>query len=157
MSRPPDLAGSLWADFAHVRVELGIVDTWAPTGDEWDGGAWDLARWGESYLTPSRWLDVTADVMSADVDTGRNGVDDPGDIATANLTLSDVLGEYAIAGAEHSAIGNLLHIVADHVASSRSCSIFYGRVTEASLGREPRRPGGDGQGDRSTRGPALDR
>ena len=49
------------------------MDSWTPSGGEWDGGVWDVALWGQSYLTPNTWVDVTADVMSIDLDTGRNG------------------------------------------------------------------------------------
>ena len=132
MSRPAALAASWWADYATVRVELGVVDSWAPTGDQWDGASWDVSRWGESYLTPSQWINVTADVLSLDVNTGRNGVDDPGDVGTVSLVLFNPVGAYAIAGHERSALGNLVHVVTEHVASSRARSIFYGRVTEAT-------------------------
>ena len=130
--RPPDLAGSLWADFARVQVMLGDVDSWDPTGSQWDGAEFDQGLWGEGYLTPASWLDVTRDVMSLDVDTGRNGIDDPGDVGTASLTLYDPTGAYAIAGAEKSAIGNLLTVRVEHVASGSSRMVFYGRVTDAT-------------------------
>lgn len=130
MTRPSSLAGSWWADFANVRIELGVVDSWTPSGGEWDGGLFDVALWGQSYLTPNRWLDVTADVVSVDTDTGRNGVDDPGDIGTASCVLFDPDGEYAIAGSDRCAIGNLLRVTADHVGGG-SRIVFHGRVTEA--------------------------
>ena len=131
MTRPANLAGSWWADFAAVRVELGVVDSWTPSGGEWDGGEWDLALWGQSYLTPNRWLDVTADVVSLDLDTGRNGVDDPGDVATASVVLHDPIGDYSIAGVDHSAIGNLLRVSVDATAAGRSAITFHGKVTDA--------------------------
>ena len=131
MSRPASLAGALWADWALVTVSLGLVDSWTPSGGEWDGGAFDVALWGESYLTPSRWVDVTADVQSLDVDTGRNGVDDPGDTATCSVVLYDPIGAYAIAGTATSAIGNLLRVVTEHRAGGVSRSVFHGVVQSA--------------------------
>jgi hypothetical protein len=132
VTRPSSLAGAWWADFALVRVELGLVDSWTPSGGEWDGGAWDSSTWGESYLTPNRWVDVTADVESLDIDTGRNGVDDPGDIAMASLVLFDPAGEYAIAGTDRSAIGNLLRVIVESRAAPSSRVAFHGKVTDAS-------------------------
>ena len=90
------------------------------------------ALWGQGYLNPSEWVDVTADVLSLDVDTGRNGVDDPGDVGTVSLVLFDPVGAYAIAGHDRSALGNLLHVVTEHAASGTARSVFYGRVTEAA-------------------------
>jgi hypothetical protein len=132
VSRPASLAGAIWADWAHVRVELGIVDSWTPSGGEWDGAQWDVGLWGESYLTPNRWLDVTPDVESLDVDTGRNGADDPGDVGTASVVLYDPIGAYSIAGPGRSAIGNLLRVTVEHLAGARSIVTFHGKVTEAA-------------------------
>jgi hypothetical protein len=132
VTRPAALAAAAWADYAEVRVALGLVDSWAPSGGQWDGASWDVGTWGESYLTPAEWLDVTPDVMSVDVDTGRNGVDDPGDAGTATLILYDPEGTYAIAGSDHWAVGNLLRIEVEHVASSSARMLFYGKVTDAS-------------------------
>ena len=131
MTRPPALEGSWWAEFALVTVSLGLVDSWTPTGGEWDGAQFDLGLWGESYLTPSRWVDVTPDVLSLDIDTGRNGIDDPGDVAATTLELFDPAGEYAIAGGGRYAIGNLLQVVTEWRAGGVSRSVFYGVVTEA--------------------------
>ena len=130
VTRPPDLAGSLWADWAQVKVELGIVDSWTPSGGEWDGGLWDKALWGQSYLTPNVWHDVTRDVQSIDTDTGRNGVDDPGDVGTASVTLYDPAGDYAIAGSDRCAIGNLLRVTVE--GGGISSLAFHGKVTEAT-------------------------
>ena len=115
-----------------MSVSLGLVDSWTPNGGEWDGAVFDLGLWGESYLTPSRWVEVTADTMSLDIDTGRNGVDDPGDIAAVTLDLFDPEGAYAIAGTGTYAIGNLLRVVTEWVAGGISRSVFYGVVTEAN-------------------------
>jgi hypothetical protein len=131
VTRPAALAGAIWADFALVTVELGLVDSWTPSGGEWDGARWDEALWGESYLTPHEWVDITADVQSLDLDTGRNGVDDPGEIGTASVTLYDPLGAYAIAGTSKSAIGNLLRVSVAAIAAGRSGRAFHGKVTEA--------------------------
>ena len=132
VTRPANLAGSTWADWAAVRVELGVVDSWTPSGGEWDGGLWDKALWGQSYLTPNVWLDVTADVMSLDLDTGRNGVDDPGDVGSASVVLYDPEGDYSIAGVDRSAIGNLLRVSVDATNEPSSRITFHGKVTEAS-------------------------
>jgi hypothetical protein len=129
MTRPASLAGSWWAEFALVRVELGLVDSWTPNGAEWDGGTWDGSTWGESYLTPYEWIDLTADIESLDIDTGRNGVDDPGDVGTADVVVFDPFGTYSIAGPGRSAIGNLLRVTVG--APGRSLITFHGKVTEA--------------------------
>lgn len=132
MSVPASLAGSWWGEFALVRVELGIVDSWTPSGDQWDGALWDESTWGESYLTPSSWIDLTPDVESVDIDTGRNGVDDPGDVGTASVEVFDPLGTYSIAGPGRSAIGNLLRVTIEARAAGRSLVTFHGKVTDAS-------------------------
>ena len=132
MTRPASLAGSMWADLALVRVELGIVDSWSPSGDEWDGATFDVSLWGESYLTPHHWEDVTADVESLDVDTGRNGVDDPGEVGTATAVLFDPVGEYTIAGSGRYAVGNLLRVTVEHRAGPSSMVAFHGKVIEAT-------------------------
>ena len=131
MTRPAALAGAIWADVALVTVELGLVDSWTPNGSEWGGAEFDVGLWGESYLTPNRWVDITADVESLDLDTGRNGVDDPGEIATASVTLHDPLGAYAIAGTSKSAIGNLLRVSTTAIAAGQAARAFHGKVTEA--------------------------
>lgn len=131
MTVPASLAGCWWAEFAEVTVELGLIDSWTPGGSEWDGALWDVALWGESYLTPSGWVDVTADVESLDLDTGRNGVDDPGDVASARVLLDDRAGGYGIAGPTRSAIGNLLRVTVTASALDRSAIVFHGVVTDA--------------------------
>lgn len=122
MSRPPNLAGSLWADWANVTVELGVIDSWTASGGQWDGAKWDQGVWGEAYLTPHHWVDVTRDVMSLDLDTGRNGVDDPGDVGTCSLVLYDPIGAYAIAGSAVSALGDLLRVTASGGGNLAQCS-----------------------------------
>ena len=131
MTRPAALEGAIWADWALVTVALGLVDSWTPSGGEWDGGAFDRSTWGESYLTPNRWVDVTADIESLDLDTGRNGVDDPGDTATCSAVLYDPEGAYTIAGPSSNAVGNLLRVVTEHRAGGVSRSVFHGVVQSA--------------------------
>ena len=153
---PANLAGAWWAEFALVTVSLGLVDSWVPSGVEWDGAEWDSAVWGESYLTPSAWLDVTADVQSLDLDTGRNGVDDPGDVATATCVLFDPLGTYAIAGSDRSALGNLFRVEVEWRRRDRSlCLCRQGRRREGA--RRPRGAGDLRARGRPARGPAHDR
>lgn len=130
MSRPPNLAGSLWADWANVTVELGVIDSWTASGGQWDGAKWDQGVWGEAYLTPHHWVDVTRDVMSLDLDTGRNGVDDPGDVGTCSLVLYDPIGAYAIAGNALSALGDLLRVTASGGGKSRA--VFTGVIDTAT-------------------------
>jgi hypothetical protein len=128
--RPPALAGAAWGDWARVYVAIGILDTWAPTGEQWGAGTWGSSTWGMGFLTPSRWVDVTADVLSLDVDTGRNGIDDPGEVGAATVTLSDPAGAYGVGGST-PVIGELLRVSAVHVASGTSRAIYSGRVVEA--------------------------
>ena len=132
MTRPAALANSWWADFALVTVSLGLVDSWTPNGAEWDGATWDGSTWGESYLTPHTWLDVTPDVLSCDIDTGRNGVDDPGDVATCSVSLYDPEGQYAIAGTGRYAVGNLLKVTAEWRAGALHRHAFTGVINDAS-------------------------
>ena len=132
MSRPPALARAVWADWARVTISLGLVDAWTPSGGEWDGATWDESVWGESYLTPNQWLDVTADTMALDIDTGRNGADDPGDIAAVTLDLFDPAGDYAIAGSGRYAVGNLVKVETEWVAGGVWRATFTGVVTDAS-------------------------
>jgi hypothetical protein len=121
----------VWAPWAEVRVDLGIVRSWEATGTQWGGGQWGVDEWGLGYLTPAAWHDVTADIESLDLDTGRNGVDDPGDVGTCSLTLYDPAGAYAIGGAR-SALGDLLRVRVRHMASDRARIVFYGKVTDAT-------------------------
>jgi hypothetical protein len=132
MSPNAALAGSVWAEWAEVRVDLGRVSSWVASGTQWGGGAWGVDEWGAGYLTPSSWLDVTADIEALDLDTGRNGVDDPGEIGTASLTLYDPAGAYAIAGGPSSALGALVRVTLRHMASDGARISFYGKVTDAS-------------------------
>jgi hypothetical protein len=134
VSANPALAAAVWAEVAEVRVDLGRVSGWIATGTQWGGGAWGVDLWGLGYLTPASWRDVTADVEALDLDTGRNGVDDPGEVGTASLTLYDPTGEYSISGAggESSALGALLRVTLRHMASDRSRIAFYGKVNDAS-------------------------
>jgi hypothetical protein len=127
---PADLAGSRWAPWAEVRVDLGAVRSWEATGTQWGGGAWGVDEWGLGYLTPAAWHDVTGDIEAIDVDTGRNGVDDPGDVGTCSVALYDPAGEYAIGGSR-SALGDLLRVRVRHMASDRARVVFYGKVTDA--------------------------
>jgi hypothetical protein len=130
-SVPPVLAGSAWAAFAEVRVDLGLVRTWEAAGTQWGGGEWGVATWGYGYTTPAAWHELTADIESLDLDTGRNGVDDPGDVGTCSLTLYDPGGAYAIGGAR-SALANLLRVRVRHMASDRARIVFYGKVNDAT-------------------------
>ena len=157
MTRPADLAASVWADFARVRVELGVVDSWVPSGGEWDGGLWDKALWGQSYLTPNRWLDVTRDVIAVDVDTGRNGVDDPGDVGTASVTLYDP---------DRGLLDCRARPIGDRESAPSHRRLLRGRLVEDHVSREGHRGDGDGrslggeldtEGGRSPRRAALDR
>ena len=132
MTRPAALANSGWAVFALVTASLGRVDSWTPNGAEWDGATFDTSTWGESYLTPHTWLDVTPDVMSCDIDTGRNGVDDPGDVATCSVSLYDPEGQYAIAGTGRYAVGNLLKVTTEWRAGALHRDSFTGVINEAS-------------------------
>jgi hypothetical protein len=126
-----DLASSVWAPWAEVAVDLGIVRSWEATGTQWGGGAWGVDEWGLGYLTPAAWHTITADIESLDIDTGRNGIDDPGDVGTCSLVLYDPAGDYAIGGAR-SALGDLVRVRVRHMASDRSRVVFYGKVTEAT-------------------------
>jgi hypothetical protein len=93
------------------------------------GGRWGVDHWGSQYLTPSEWLDVTGDVLSLDTDTGRNGLDDPGEVGTASLTLDDRTGTHGIAG-KKGWVGALLRVTTKHVASGARNVTFLGKVTE---------------------------
>jgi hypothetical protein len=126
-----DLAAAVWAPWAEVAVDLGIVRSWEATGTQWGGGAWGVDEWGLGYLTPAAWHTITADIESLDIDTGRNGIDDPGDIGTCSLVLYDPAGDYAIGGAR-SALGDLVRVRVRHMASDRARVVFYGKVTEAN-------------------------
>jgi hypothetical protein len=126
-----DLASSVWAPWAEVAVDLGIVRSWEATGTQWGGGAWGVDEWGLGYLTPAAWHTITADIESLDIDTGRNGIDDPGDVGTCSLVLFDPTGDYAIGGAR-SALGDLVRVRVRHMASNRARIVFYGKVTEAN-------------------------
>jgi hypothetical protein len=132
MTRPADLAACWWAELAELVVELGPVGSWTPEGPEWGVAAWGSGQWGSGYLSPASWHDVTAQIVTFDTDTGRNGVSDPGEIGTASLTLYDPEGEFGIAGAERERIGDLLRARVKHVASATWRGIFYGKVTEAT-------------------------
>jgi hypothetical protein len=133
----PDLASSVWAPWAEIAVDLGTVSSWEASGGEWGsagqagGAVWGVGEWGSGYTTPSSWLVVTAAIESLDIDTGRNGIDDPGEVGTCSLVLFDPAGEYAIGGAR-SALGRLVRVRVRHMASDRSRLVFYGKVTEAN-------------------------
>jgi hypothetical protein len=126
-----DVAASVWAPWAEVAVDLGTVSSWEATGTEWGGGQWGVAEWGLGYLTPAAWHTITAAIESLDVDTGRNGVDDPGDVGTCSLTVYDPAGEYAIGGSR-SALGDLVRVRVRHMANDRARIVFYGKVTDAT-------------------------
>ena len=53
-------------------------------------------------------------------------------MAQASLVLYDPVGAYAIAGADRSAVGNLLRVTVDANAAGASRIAFHGKVTEAS-------------------------
>jgi hypothetical protein len=130
MTRPAAIAGSVWADWAELIVELGTVGSWSPSGPAWGVGAWGVDKWGSGYLTAA-FSEITASVVSLDIDTGRNGVDDPGEIGTANLVLDDREGSFGIAGNKEE-IGNLLRVMAKHVAGQTWRTLFYGKIVEAT-------------------------
>jgi hypothetical protein len=125
----PALAAAVWHDVAEIAVELGPVVTWVPSGSEWGGGQWGSAIWGSQYLTPAEWHDVTADVLAFECDTGRNGLNDPGEVGTASVTLDDRAGAHGIAG-EKSWLGALLRATATCVSTGARRVIFLGKIAE---------------------------
>jgi hypothetical protein len=127
--REGSLAASVWAPWAELVVELGGVGTWEPSGPVWGRGQWGVDLWGSGYLSAD-FRNVTADVVSLDLDTGRNGIDDPGDVGTANMVLFDPDGAHGIAG-EKELLGNLLRVQVLHELTGARRSIFYGKVIEA--------------------------
>jgi hypothetical protein len=117
VTRPPSLAASVWAEFAELVVELGPVGSWVPSGAaEWGVAEWGVGAWGSGYLSPSSWRDVTESITSLDIDTGRNGVSDPGDVGTLSLMLYDPAGELGIAGGKER-VGNLIRARVKHGAA----------------------------------------
>jgi hypothetical protein len=69
---------------------------------------------------------VTDDVLSFDVDTGRSGVQDPGDVGRATLSLFDPVGAYGIAG-DRIATGHLVRAFVE--ANGERRPVFFGRVS----------------------------